>query len=94
MKKFINVCIAIVLFTGLAQTNAYAQKGFRIGIVGGPQISTLYNKDDFAKDNIVYEGKNTINGTGGLALGYNFTSKVGLGLDLRYSIQGQKYTIR
>ena len=93
MKKVIIVCIAIVLFTGLAQTNAFAQKGFRIGIVGGPQISTLYNKDDFAKDNIVYEGKLTINQNEGLALGYNFTSKVGLGLDIRYSQQGQRYTI-
>lgn len=55
-----------------------------------PQSTWLLNQDDSdAGPNLDYE--KTWGFAGGLTLGYNFTDYLGVGLDVLYSNQGQKY---
>jgi Outer membrane protein beta-barrel domain len=89
MKK---IFIYLFAFTGLMTTyKASAQKGFSISVKGIPQFSLLENTDD--NNNSNYTEKTTFNGSFGLGGGYNFTDNMGVGVDVLYSLQGQRYNL-
>ncbi|MEN2992025.1 MAG: porin family protein [Bacteroidia bacterium] len=64
---------------------------FKIGIVGAPQTTWLLNQEDMDAGPIL-DYKTTWGFMGGLSLGYHFSNYVGVGLDLLYSSEGQRYT--
>ncbi|MGQ9863297.1 MAG: porin family protein [Bacteroidia bacterium] len=73
----------------LAMALVWAQS-FRIGIVGQPQSTWLLNKDDSdAGPELDY--KSTVGMLVGASLAYNFTDYLGVGLDILYGREGQKY---
>lgn len=51
----------------------------------------MLNSDD--KDAPDFKRKATFGASFGVGAGYNFTNNLGLGLDVLYSIQGQKYEV-
>jgi len=79
--------MAIALVTGSAST-AMAQKGFSVSVKATPQFSFLQNSDD--NDNSIIEKKATFNTNFGIGAGYNFTNNAGVGVDVLYSLQGEK----
>lgn len=70
---------------------SYAQEGtVKVGAALLPQNTWLLNQDDSdAGPNLDYEV--TWGFAGGLTVAYNFTDYLGVGLDVLYSSQGQKY---
>jgi len=88
MKKYILAALGFAALT-INTNTANAQQGFSLGVKAIPQFSFLQNKDD--NDNPVIDRKATFNAGFGLGFGYNFTPKAGIGLDVLYSLQGQKY---
>ena len=90
MKKIIMSAMVLAMMTGLAN-NASAQKGLSVSVKATPQFSFLQNSDD--KDNSQFDRKATINTNFGIGAGYNFTDNYGIGVDVLYSLQGQKYKI-
>ena len=69
--------------------NVKAQEGFQVGVQGAPQLSYLVNVDD--NDSDLYKTLNAVTGSFGLTSQYGFTENVGIGLDVLYSFQGDKY---
>lgn len=86
MKKY---CL-LFIFSALTVVS-YGQKGLFGGVKGGPQSTWMFNNDD--SDNSDFSYLTTIRANYGISLGYNFTNGVGLGLDVLYSAQGQKYEV-
>ena len=87
MKKIFLAVLAIAAFAMNNQANA--QKGFSVSVKATPQFSFLQNKDD--RDNNSIDKKATFNASFGAGAGYNFTDKLGAGMDVLYSMQGQRY---
>jgi hypothetical protein len=71
--------------------NTNAQTGFQLGAQVIPQFSWLMNSDDKANTNYVY--KSTFNAAFGITSQYGFNERMGIGLDVLYSFQGQRYTL-
>ncbi len=89
MKKFF---IYATMFAGLISANTVsAQQGFSVSVKGTPQFSFLQNKDD--NNNNSYSRKATFNTNFGVGAGYNFDKYLGVGVDVLYSLQGQKYDL-
>ncbi len=89
MKKF---TITALLIAGLVNiNNANAQKGFSVSIKATPQFSFLQNEDE--RNNSTYEKKATINAAFGAGVEYGFNNYLGLGADVLYSLQGQRYKL-
>lgn len=89
MKKIVLSMLAI---SSLTFTNhAFAQKGFSLSVKGTPHISWLQNSDD--NDNSQYDRKTTFAAGFGVGAAYNFTDHLGVGLDVLYSLQGQKFAL-
>jgi len=65
-----------------------AQQGLNLSINVTPQNSWMINADDY--DNSDFEYKALIMPAFGLGVGYNFTDNIGVGLELNYSLQGQR----
>lgn len=87
MKKLV---ICLFAFAGAASPGkALAQKGFSASVKTTPQFVFLENKDDNNNNN--YQAKATFNTDFGIGGAYNFKDKLGLGVDLLYSLQGQRY---
>ncbi|RYD89611.1 MAG: PorT family protein [Sphingobacteriales bacterium] len=86
MKKQLLATLAIA---ALSIGNASAQKGFSVSVKALPQFSFLQNADD--NDNNAIDRKATFNAAFGVGGAYHFTAKSGIGLDVLYSLQGQKY---
>jgi opacity protein-like surface antigen len=89
MKKLV---FKVVLFTTsvlLCANKVDAQKGLQLGFELNPQLSYLLNEDDM--NSSLYENLNAFNGHFGFSGQYGFTEKVGVGLNLLYSVQGSKY---
>ncbi|MCX7764623.1 MAG: outer membrane beta-barrel protein [Bacteroidia bacterium] len=86
MKHVQYKLVALLLLGGV-----YAQEGtLKVGAVLLPQNTWLLNQDDSdAGPELDYEV--TWGFAGGLSLAYNFSDYVGVGLDVLYSRQGQKY---
>ena len=80
-----------VVFGVLLIGSTWAQEGaFRIGAVLLPQSTWLLNQDDSdAGPELDYEV--TWGFAGGISASYNFNDYLGVGLDVLYSNQGQKY---
>lgn len=74
---------------GLIGSNLKAQTGFRIGIHLSPLYSKMFNKTDANSNKDDYTYDNTFGVAGGINLGYNFNSYMGLGIQMIYSSQGQ-----
>lgn len=90
MKKTI-LALSGVLLMSAAATTANAQQGFSIGIKATPHFSFLQNSDD--NDNALLERNATFGASFGVGAGYNFTDNMGVGLDVLYSLQGQRYEV-
>ena len=90
MKKILMSAFAIAIMTGVG-TNAMAQKGFNMSVKATPQLSFLQNSND--NDDSKIETKTTFNTNFGIGAGYNFTENIGVGADVIYSLQGQKYDV-
>jgi Outer membrane protein beta-barrel domain len=89
MKKFFLAALVLAVVT--VNKKANAQQGFSVSVKTTPQFSSLRNKDD--RDNGSIEHKATVNASFGIGAGYNFTPKLGVGMDVLYSSQGQRYEI-
>lgn len=72
-------------------TNAQAQEGLQINLQAMPQLTGLRNEDDRANKNFEY--LSTVGTAFGIGGQYGFTEHAGLGVDLIYSIQGQRYRL-
>lgn len=86
MKKY----FFLFVFSSLTIVS-YGQRGLFVGVKGGPQSTWMLNSTD--SDNPDFSYVNTIRANFGISMGYNFTNGVGLGLDVLYSAQGQKYEV-
>jgi Outer membrane protein beta-barrel domain len=89
MKKILLAAFVFAAFTVSKKANA--QQGFSVSVKATPQFSFLQNKDD--RDNSSIQQKTTVNANFGIGAGYNFTPKLGIGLDVLYSLQGQRSEI-
>ena len=89
MEKFFLAALVLAVFT--VNRKANAQQGFSISVKTTPQFSFLQNKDD--RDNGRIQYKATVNANFGIGAAYNFTPALGVGMDLLYSLQGQRYEI-
>lgn len=87
MKKIYMAVIALAAL--IVNNKANAQKGFSFGVKATPQFSFLQNSDD--NDNSRLDKKATFNAAFGVGSTYNFTGRSGVGLDVLYSLQGQRY---
>lgn len=86
MKKTLFPSILLILFINI---NSSAQQGLRIGAMGIPQNVWLLNSDEsktVGQDLVLTWGSGF-----GAIVGYGFTSKFGMELDVIYSKQGQAY---
>ncbi len=89
MKK-IAVTVALIAANMIVHpNNAKAQEGFQAGIEGTPQMSWLINKDDM--DNNQFEYLNTLNSSFGISAQYGYSPTMGVGFNVLYSYQGQRY---
>jgi hypothetical protein len=89
MKKMFLAALVLAVFT--VNKKANAQQGFSVSVKTTPLFSFLQNKDDH--DNGSIQQKATANANFGIGAGYNFTPKLGVGMDVLYSLQGQRYEI-
>lgn len=90
MKK---ILFSTALLLSLAALNqASAQKGFSLSVKGIPQFSWLQNSND--NDNSSFSRKTTFNASFGIGGAYNFDNHYGIGVDVLYSLQGQKYDVQ
>jgi len=78
----------ILIFTN---NTTKAQEGFSLGVEGTPQFSWLMNKDDM--NNSSLSMKTTFNSSFGITGQYGFTKNLGIGLNVLYSFQGQRYSM-
>ncbi len=86
MKKIIIICIA-----SLIAINANAQFAlWHYGIIGGPSSTWLLNSNA-SNIGAQLNYKSTISGGFGVSLTRNFVEKIGVKLDLIYSMHNQKY---
>lgn len=84
MKNLLILPLIAVLTTG-----ALAQQGLHLGIKGAPQSTWMFNGDDMDDPDWLFQ--NTLRASFGASFAYFFSDKVGLGIDLLYSAQGQKF---
>lgn len=89
MKKKVFKVVLITSAIFISFNKADAQKGLQLGFEANPQASYLLNQDDM--DSKLYTGKTAINGHFGVSSQYGITEKVGIGLNVLYSFQGDKY---
>src|SRR5690349_17096178 len=89
MKRIFSV--AFILAALAMNKQAHAQQGFSVSVKATPQFSFLQNKDD--RNNNSIDQKATFNTNFGVGAGYNFTDKLGVGMDVVYSLQGQRKQI-
>jgi hypothetical protein len=89
MKKKVFKVVLITSAIFISFNKADAQKGLQLGFEANPQVSYLLNKADM--DSELYTGKTAINGHFGVSGQYGITEKVGIGLNVLYSFQGDKY---
>jgi hypothetical protein len=86
-----RIFLAVLAVAALMNNEANAQKGFSLSVKATPQISFLQNDDDFENTSLL--AKATFNTSIGIGAGYNLTNRLGVGLDVLYSLQGKRYEI-
>lgn len=84
MKKAV-----IVIVLAFGTTGLMAQQGLHVGLKGAPQSTWMFNADD--SDDADWLFVPTLRASFGASFAYFFSDKVGLGIDLTYSTQGQKF---
>ncbi len=89
MKKTVFKVVLATTSILVSMNQVEAQKGLQLGLEVNPQTSYLLNKDDM--DSKYYDGKNAFNGHFGLSGQYGISEKIGVGLNVLYSFQGDKY---
>lgn len=82
MTMIIGIAIVSTLQT-------QAQQGLNMNLKLAPQMTGLLNGDDI--DNAKYDLKPTFNYALGLGLSYNFKNNMGIGAEVYYSTQGQRF---
>ena len=90
-----NSALIVALFaTGImiSFNNVQAQKGLQKGVEASPQFSYLVNQADIDSDR--YRTKHAFNGGFGISTQVGFTENLGIGLNVLYSWQGDKYEWR
>ena len=90
-----NSALIVALFaTGIliSSNNTYAQRGFQVGVEASPQFSYLVNKADFESG--LYKTKHAFNGGFGISTQVGLTENLGIGLNVLYSFQGDRYEWR
>lgn len=87
MKTNVKKISVLALFIMLG-IYSNAQEGFNYSIHLTPQNSWLINVDDYDDTNFEYMA--LVLPAFGIGAGYNFTDKLGAGIELNYSLQGQK----
>lgn len=88
MKKVLLSAAFALTAIATTTTAANAQEGLSVGIRAIPQATWMLNSDQ--KDLPGYESKTTFGAAFGVGANYNFTKNMGVGLDVLYSMQGQK----
>lgn len=73
---------------------ATAQQGIKVGGFFLPQASFLYNADDAALDEDLFQREILPGMAGGLVFGYHFNDIVGVRMNLIYSQEGGRYSVR
>jgi hypothetical protein len=92
MKKvFHNVVLVMCLLISGA---LYAQQGLKIGAFVLPQNSMLLNADDAGLSDDAFQYELLGGMSGGLVAGYNPVEYFGIRLNVMYSQQGGKYSVR
>jgi hypothetical protein len=86
MKSYFIYSLVFIAITTVGRLSA--QKGLSIIVKADPQFSFLENKED---NNNNYHHKTTYTVGFGAGIGYNYTRNLGIGMDLLYSMQGQRY---
>jgi opacity protein-like surface antigen len=84
--------LATALSTALFATTASAQEGLNLSVKAIAANSTLLNSDD-SDLGALYDRQFTLAPAFGLGVGYGFTDNLGIGLDVIYSMQGQRYEV-
>lgn len=84
MKQITSILIFFTLSSGV-----FAQEGLRLGIKGAPQASWMFNADEADHPDFLYVP--TVRSSFGLSLGFNFSDRAGLAMDVLWSDQGQRY---
>lgn len=90
MKKAIFTAMTAAVSMLAISTTAKAQKGFYVGAQGAPQLSVMFNKEDVDKANTDYKSKFSV--AFGAGAGYHFSDNLGVGTEVMYSAQKQRYT--
>lgn len=87
MKKLLAATLTILCLIGVSE-RSIAQQGFSLSVKATPSFSFLnadllnsLNKETTFKSNF------------GVGAEYNFTDNYGIGMDVLYSLQGQKYRV-
>ena len=89
MKKFLTVALATAIL-GFGK-NVKAQEGFSFSVKVTPQFTFLENRDD--NNNSLIQRNATFHTNFGVGAGCNLTENFGVGMDLLYSFQGQRYEL-
>lgn len=87
MKRMLITAMTILSMVGLV-TSAQAQQGFNLSVKATPNVSFL-DADGLNSLN----KKATFKANFGVGAEYNFTDNYGIGMDVLYATQGQKYRI-
>lgn len=80
-----------LFFFVIGTTGLMAQKGLHVGLKGAPQSTWMFNGDDSDNSNWLFVP--TFRASFGASFAYFFSDNAGLGVDLTYSAQGQKYEL-
>ena len=86
MKSFL-----LVVVFALLSTLAHSQKGLHLGAKGAIQNTWMFNADDSDDPDWLYVP--TFRSSFGASFSYFLSDAVGVGVDVLYSMQGQRYEI-
>jgi hypothetical protein len=89
MKKSTCASILFVIISTGASLVSFGQKGFHAGVQGAPLLSVTFNGDDAKNEGMDYKAKRSR--TVGVTGSYFFNDKMGIGLELMYSKENQRY---
>lgn len=81
--------LLFLLVFALFSIVAYSQKGLHLGVKGAPQNTWMFNADDSDDPDFLYVP--TFRFSFGASFSYFLSSAVGVGIDILYSMQGQRY---
>lgn len=86
--------VFLCLIVAAMAAPASAQQGIKVGGFFLPQASFLYNADDAALDEDLFQRELLPGMAGGLVFGYHFNDIIGVRMNLIYSQEGGRYSAR